>query len=263
MSPPLPPRRAQPRPSARAVLALAVTPRWLAFALAAVVAAAGCVAMGVWQWHRTQEVLAAERAVLAIPASIESITTAGGELSGSMIGRSVTAAGSWEQRGEQVVVSRLLGDRSGSWVLTGLRLADGTVQPVLRGWIAAGAAPEAATGAVQVHGMLQPPEAFYADASPPSGQLVALNEDLITQRMPGPLRPGIVFLAGQQPASPTAPTPVPVPASAGVVTYPLQNASYALQWLVFACFALGAFGFLLVREAGRAVAEDADYRSVP
>ena len=251
------------RPGARArVLALARSPRWLAFGCLAVVAAVGCLVLGNWQWHRTQDVLAAERAALALPIGLVELASPADPLTGAQIGRTVIASGTWVSQGQQLLEPRLLGDRRGAWVLTGLRLADDSVQPVIRGWIDGPEATPTPAGAVTVIGSLQPTEAFYSDASPPPGILVSLNDRLMRERLPGPLRPGVVFLASMNPADPAAPTPVPVPPMSGVVTFPLQNASYALQWLVFALFAIGAYVYLLIREANHAIDPAGDYGSV-
>ncbi|MFM7147082.1 MAG: hypothetical protein ACKOW5_12205, partial [Actinomycetales bacterium] len=76
-----------------------------------------------------------------------------------------------------------------------------------------------------------------------------MNADLIAQRWPGPMRPGIVILQEQQPAL-TSEAPIPIPVVPGVqVSLPLQNAFYALQWFVFAAFALALWAVWVWREA--------------
>lgn len=247
-------------PGARArVFALARTPRWLALGGVAVVAAAACLILGNWQWHRTQDVLASERAALAEPIDLVELLSARDPLTGVAIGRTVMASGRWESRGQQRLMPRLLGERSGAWVLTGLRLSDGSVQPVIRGWVGPGQPAPVPVGPVTVMGPLQTTEEFYPEANPPPGVLVSLNDRLIRERLPGPLRPGVVFLASQRPDDSAAPEPVPVPEMTGVVAFPLQNASYALQWLVFAAFAIGAYVYLLIREANHEVPRNGDY----
>jgi cytochrome oxidase assembly protein ShyY1 len=256
------PQRAR-SPGARArVFALARSPRWLAFGVAAVLAAAACLVLGNWQWHRTQDVLASERAALAEPIDLGELLSVSDPLTGVAIGRTVVASGRWESRGQQLLMPRLLGERSGAWVLTGLRLADGSVQPVIRGWVDPRQQAPIPVGPVTVTGPLQTAEEFYPDANPPPGVLVSLNDRLIRERLPGPLRPGVVFLASQRPADRAGPSPVSVPEMTGVVAFPLQNASYALQWLLFAAFAIGAYVFLLIREANREVLRNDDYGSV-
>lgn len=242
------------RPTASALLAAAGSRRWIALGIVALLVALGCVFMGRWQWERTLDLAAAERAASLVPEQIEQVTVVGDGLPNDQVGRRVILNGEYLPTYQQLVRPRLLGDAVGVWVLTPLRLPDGSLQAVLRGW-----APDSATAEiiadqtpleqVRVTGALQPYETFYADADPPPGTLVAINAELIAQRWPDRLRPGVVVLQGQQPVN-TATAPTPVPVTQGMqVSLPLQNAFYALQWFVFAMFALALWVVWVWREA--------------
>ena len=68
-------------PHARAMLRLALTPRWLVAALVLLLLIAAAVMLGRWQWDRTQSILAAERAAASAPRRHRS-RCAGAELGG-------------------------------------------------------------------------------------------------------------------------------------------------------------------------------------
>ena len=247
-------RTRRARPTARALLTTAGSRRWVALGLVALLAAVVCALMGRWQWERTQDLASAERAASLVPASVEVITAPAADLPNDQVGRRVIVSGRYLSQYQQLVQPRLLGERVGSWVLTPVALADGSLQAVLRGWVEPDVSPDrilqaTPTSPVSVVGALQPYEPFYADAEPSPGTLVAMNAELIAQRWPGPLRPGIVVLQEQQPAL-TSAAPTPIPVVPGVqVSLPLQNAFYALQWWVFAAFALALWAVWVWREA--------------
>lgn len=220
----------------------------------ALLAAVVCALMGRWQWERTQDLAAAERAASLVPEQIERLTIPSADLPNDQVGRRVIVTGRYLPEYQQLVQPRLLDDEIGSWVLTPVELADGSMQAVLRGWVEAdassdGIAQETPTSLVRIIGALQPYESFYADADPMPGTLIAMNAELIAQRWPAPLRPGIVVLQEEQPELATG-APIPIPVVPGVqVSLPLQNAFYALQWIVFAAFALALWSVWVWREA--------------
>jgi len=244
----------QARPTTRALIATALSRRWVALGLVAILAAVVCALMGRWQWERTQDLAAAERSASLVPERIEEITTAMADLPNDQVGRRVILSGRYLPEYQQLVQPRLLDDLVGIWVLTPIELSDGSVQAVLRGWVgpefsAQRIAQDTPASQVRIVGALQPYERFYADALPKPGVLVAMNADLIAERWPNPLRPGIVILQEQQPSLAVG-DPVPIPVTPGVqVSLPLQNAFYALQWFVFAAFAVALWGVWVWREA--------------
>ncbi len=254
---PRPSRTRRARPTTRALLTTAASRRWIALGLVALVAAIACALLGRWQWQRTQDLAAAERAASLVPVQVEAITEPSADLPNDQVGRRVIVSGHYLPQYQQLVQPRLLDDRVGTWVLAPVELPDGSIQAVLRGWTEPSdpslsvkeQLPVTPSSPVRVIGALQPYETFYADAEPPPGTLVALNADLIASRWPAPLRPGVVVLQDQQPElQPGAPIPIPV--VPGVqVSLPMQNAFYAVQWMVFAGFALALWGVWVWREA--------------
>ncbi len=131
----------------RAMLRLALTPRWLVAALVLLVLIAGAVLLGRWQWERTQTILAAERAAVAAadprPGRLRRRRRPchGGPAEG--IGRPVTVTGEYAVGMQTLVTSRELDGKPGVWVVDGVDLGDGTVSAVLRGWLPDGTSPGA------------------------------------------------------------------------------------------------------------------------
>ncbi len=236
------------------MLRLALTPRWLAAAVGVLLAVAVCLVAGRWQWQRTQDVLAAERAAAAAPAPIEQVLPAGStDLPGDEIGRAVILTGAYDPAYQVTVPNRVHEGGAGVWVVTGLRLADGSVVAVLRGSLPSADDPGAQVpaGTVTVDGVLQPDEAFYADAADTPGQVAAVVGTRLASQWATALLPGHVTLVDQVPADEPAPSPVEPSVSTADVPFPLQNLFYAFQWWIFAAFAVAAYLRWLWLEAHR------------
>lgn len=239
------------RPTPRAVLRTAITPRWLGFAALAVIFMIGCVLLGRWQWDRTQDIIEAEQASQSAPRPIEEVATPGGDLANDLIGQPVTAAGTYDVAGQVMVVNRSFKDQPGVWVVTPLRLADGSLIAVLRGWLPDSNSPGATPPETPVYvtGVVQPDEGFYAAAIPDPGTLVAISSTELRKLWGPETRPGYLTLATQIPNTSPAPTPVPPTVVTDNVAFPIQNLFYAIQWLIFAAFAILVYGRWLWRDA--------------
>ncbi len=227
----------------RAMLRLALTPRWLAVGLILLALIVGASFLGRWQWDRTQAILAAERAAAAEPVPVSEVLAdpPTGPLPNEALGRPVTVAGTYAADRQVLVANRSLDDMAGAWVMTGLRLPDGLLVPVLRGWVSGpdDAAVLVPDVEVVVSGILQPDEVFYSDAAPVDGQIVSISQNALAQVWGESVPPGFVVLATQTPTTSPAPAPVPPTINVADVPFPLQNFFYAFQWWIFAAF--GAF----------------------
>jgi cytochrome oxidase assembly protein ShyY1 len=232
------------------VLRTACRPRWLALLVVVLAAATGMSLLGQWQLDRARErgrIAEAQReARQARPVPLAEMLTARQPFPVKALGRRVVAQGAWDAGAQLLVAGRTLDGRSGLWVLTPLRLADGSAVPVVRGWVAAAsdlaAAPPAAGVPVGVTGVLQPSEPPL-DLAPgessglPAGQVARVDVTDLVNRWPYPLLTGFLVLQSEQPA-PSGPVPAPVtvqPPKAGLA---LRNLSYAVQWWLFAGFGL-------------------------
>jgi cytochrome oxidase assembly protein ShyY1 len=123
------------------------------------------------------------------------------------------------------------------WVVTPLRPPTGPAVAVVRGQVADPADPQVSAvpaGTVAVVGRAQPFEGDPGSSSVlPEGQLERLTAAGLA--LPYDAVPGWVALEVQAPPSTLASVPAPIglEATAGIR---LQNASYAVQWVLFAGF---------------------------
>jgi cytochrome oxidase assembly protein ShyY1 len=222
------------------MLQLARTPRWLAALAVLVLFVVAAVVAGRWQWQRTQDILAAERAAAAQALPIEQLVQVGAELPAAAMGHPVTLAGAYDPALQSAIPSRTHHGAPGVWIVTGLRLETGSVVAVLRGSLpnadAPGAVPPA--GPVVVTGVVQPDESFYAD----SAALTSIVNDRLAKAWGTTLLPGFVTLQSQDPQASPAPSPVQPTMTTDNVAFPLQNFFYAFQWWIFAVFAIALYG---------------------
>jgi cytochrome oxidase assembly protein ShyY1 len=239
----------------------ALKPRWLALLAVVIVAAAVMARLGEWQLDRARSKGEQDRirsAQARPPVALTSLIAPRTAFPESVADRRVTVQGTWDGARQLLVPGRRLGDATGLWVLTPLRMPDGSGVPVVRGWVPDAGAPAAdpktlPAGNVEVTGVLQPSE-IVADLEPgdasgvPAGQVALAAAPLLVQHWPYPLVTGYVVQ--------TAVTPNPasglalVPPSTGEGGLALQNLSYALQWWLFSAFGL-FFWWRIVRDDHR------------
>ncbi len=198
--------------------------------------------------------------------SVTALAQVGRRAGADVAGRRVSAEGTFDAADQLLVADRVAdvsapGGRAASgrgfWLLTPLRLADGTVIPVVRGWIPAVNDPATAvpTGTVIVTGRLWPAEqtdAVQRVGHLPSGQVATVSTaELINTWADVRLRDGFVVATGQDPPSGVRPVAVPAPTVGSGFTW--RNLAYAAQWWIFAIFAVFMW-FHFVRDAVRSAA---------
>jgi cytochrome oxidase assembly protein ShyY1 len=229
------------KPTASEVLRLAFSPKWLLRAGVGVLIILGFIFLGRWQWDRSQDVLAREQAALALPIAVDVLNPLGSTISSDTVGRAITAQGTYVGSQQRYVVHRESNGRPGVWVVTPLRLADGSLLAVMRGWLPTVSSPGATTpeGPIALRGTLQADESFYKGAKGTGNTVPAISQD--TLKLGPNARWGYVRMTSQQPQTQPAPIPVPVPPAQGSAPFPLQNFFYAIQWWVFALFIVGAY----------------------
>ena len=138
--------------------------------------------------------------------------------------------------GEYLPAQQLLvsGPGGTTRVLTAFRVADGRVVPIVRGLVG-GEAPTPPAGVREESGIFLPGEGD-SDAAAPVGGLASVRTPLLAQRWPQQITPGFLTLdAVHSSAQGLAAASVTLPQG----ERSLQNGSYALQWWLFAAFALG------------------------
>ncbi|MEW9527266.1 SURF1 family protein [Microbispora sp. NPDC049125] len=198
------------------------------------------------------------------PVAVSRLSQVGEYMPGDVVGRRVTAQGAYDAAGQLLVADRLPdvsapGGRAakgrGFWLLTPLRLADGTTVSVVRGWVARPDDPATAVppGPVTVTGRLQLAEQsgdVQRSGPLPRGQVSNVSiAELINLWPDARVRDGFVVATEQSPPSQATAVAVPPPIEGAGFNW--RNLAYAAQWWIFALFAVFMW-FHFVRDAVRA-----------
>lgn len=201
--------------------------------LAGLGVAAVMVVLGLWQLdvYRAQGEDEADRRAALPPVEVSSVARAGQPVADGY-GRQVSVQGRYLAEAQALVP---VDGRPGAYrVLTALRLANGDVLPVVRGLSTSDTAPPPPAGQQNGSGLLLPSEEAPA-GDLPGGQISSVRLPTLAQTWPGPLVSGFVTLSAPDAAAQgLEPAPVELPAASGR----LRNGAYALQWWVFAGFAV-------------------------
>ena len=224
--------------------------RRVAVVVIAVLVAATCINLGLWQLRRLDERRALNAEILdrrsASPVSIE-------DVAGSAAAepyRPATARGRYDVEHEVLLFGRSLDGEAGHHVVTPLLLPGGGAILVIRGWVPFGmqAAPVRAAAPppneVRVEGFLAPDEGDGSVTPDADGIVRILDVRGIGSSLPYDVFPLPLQLADQTPPQPgSLPIPVPLPKlSEG------PHLSYAIQWFSFAVVALVGAVLLLRRD---------------
>jgi surfeit locus 1 family protein len=233
----------------RNVLRTALQPRFLALLGLVLVVGTVFVQLGRWQLgvaqgKATEEAVAAARAQR--PVDLTSVLQPHSDFPGELSSRPVTATGHYAGQGQVLVPGRRLDGLDGSWVVTPFVVdAGGATIAVLRGFVTdparATAPPE---GTLTVTGGLAPPES-PVDAPVGPGEIGSVDTSVLVNTWPGELYNAFLFLESEDPG--TGPQLTKVPTPLGETGIQWRNALYAVQWWVFAAFALWLW-WRMVRE---------------
>jgi cytochrome oxidase assembly protein ShyY1 len=230
--------------------------RWIVGHLLVIVVAAGFVALGVWQLNRNtqkHDKLRAEEAAYAAPAP--PISSASDPAPGTR----AQATGTFLPTGEALLRNQVRGSSAGVDVLTPMRLADGTVIYVDRGWVKTGlasGAPDFAPppgGTVVATGTVQPSVALSAQDSVRDDNGRVSLPSVNIARIVGPNPPERVrnvWLSAQ--------AIEPLPRGSGVPKLPeppppdpVNHLEYAIEWFAFAAIPLIGWPIVLWRVSRR------------
>lgn len=201
------------------------------FVLVGVVVAGVMVFLGLWQMqvfvdkgNRTVQARAEQA-----PVPLLDFVGANGAV-GDVYGKQVVATGRYLPAQQLTIPA---GDGVVR-VLTAFELADGRVLPVVRGVAPTASVPAPPSGTVTQTGLLLPGEGDAAASDP--AQLGSVRMPLLAQRWQQQLIPGFITLTAEDAAAQgLGHASVSLPTGEGS----MQNGGYALQWWVFAAFALG------------------------
>lgn len=233
------------------------TPRWLGLFAVLVAVCAGFAWLGTWQLsvaqHDAVRELQAERDALP-ELPLDEVITPHASFPNEANGHPVTATGQYDASRQFLVPGRLLEEESGYWVVTPLVAAEtGAIVPVLRGFVTdPGAADQPPAEPVLVRGELAPGESPYFGEGPlPQGQRGTIDLSALTNEWSEDLYNGFIFSTAEEPqlTDTVALAHVPPPVLT-VGAMDARNLGYALQWWVFAIFAIAVFVKAL-RDASR------------
>jgi cytochrome oxidase assembly protein ShyY1 len=225
-------------------LRFALAPRWLAWHALLVAALVAFIWLGSWQLDSYAEAGRRQHAAAEQEtAPIGDVLAPGDRLPASVVGRTVTAVGRYDEANRLLVPGRRHGNQDGYWVVAPLKTADG-VLPVNRGWVATPDDPavDGPAAEVSVTGVVQPSETQSDSgvdplADLPDGQIAYLATVQLLDVLPyspDELYDGYVAMQSEQPAPALAPAPVdPRGADEGGVGK-WRNLGYGLQWWFFA-----------------------------
>ncbi|GAA3829556.1 SURF1 family protein [Sphaerisporangium flaviroseum] len=198
------------------------------------------------------------------PVALSTLVEPGKRVPVEAISRQVTVRGTFDASRQLLVAEREPTVESGGgaskdggyWLLTPMELADGSLLPVVRGWVATPSDPGTAVpeGTVSVSGRVQPSEptdfAKRRTAPLPAGQVATVSTAELINVWHG-VRVQDGFVVATAPVSSGAATrlvAVPPPSEGGGFTW--RNLAYAAQWWIFAAFAVFMW-FHFVRDAVR------------
>lgn len=237
----------------------ALRPRWLALLALVLVLASGMAWLGTWQLERAREQGGSAQRTRLERAPVELTVLFGPRqpFPADGLDRPIRVQGSWEPDRQLLLPDRQREGESGYWILTPLRLDDGSVVGVVRGFAADESTARDSASAlpvvpVEITGILRPGEPSDprppGEPSPlPSGQLARIDPVELIEVWDGPLFTGYVI------ASPAVGRDLlPVPLVSDRSNLALQNLSYAVQWWLFAGFGLWLW-WRLVRDDHRGV----------
>jgi cytochrome oxidase assembly protein ShyY1 len=246
-----------------------LTPKWLGYLAVAVVFAILCCMLGMWQFDRRAQARAAIDVVEAnyddAPLPVTEVLESLDSYQPSQQWTPVLLEGRYLHDEELLARNRPLNGQPGFEILTPLRLEDGSVFIVDRGWVPVGsrqdtpdAVPQAPSGPVTVVARLKAGEPTLEGRSAPKGtnQIATVQLEDIADRLELPTYTGAYGLvASERPAASDAPvaTIKPEPDEG-------PHLSYALQWFVFALIGFIGLGWAMREEYRVINAADPDER---
>lgn len=218
-------------------------PKWLAL-LAAVLAVLIVFAMlGLWQLNVARDrghAEAVERARSMPPVALTDALQPHSTMPAELAGRTATLTGIYEPNRQLVITDRRLYGQPGYWIVAPVVVEPGGARlAVVRGFTTdPDSVPPPQSGPVQFTGMLAPGESAPNDpVALPAGQMQTVDLAKLVNEWPGQLYNAMLFPTGQTPAPPAQPVHIPPP-DFTADGFAWRNLAYALQWWIFALFAL-------------------------
>ena len=250
-------------------------PSWLAAITALIVLTVAFVGLGMWQWsraHRTHKLSPQAAAAYVTPAPLDRLLKDGSPATGDAIGHAVTVSGVFDGGHQLLVPDRRFPDgRIGYIVIAPLKLSDGTVVVVSRGWSAQQVTPPPVpAGQVTVVGWLSaeepadgaPPDAVDAAAKDPQHLIASVDVATLVNTWPYSnmdqvyVNETLNVVPGRRGEGTL--TPIPAPAPPNTSSWYILNVGYTLQWWLFGIVGLWWFVTYVRRIANPVEAEEED-----
>lgn len=238
--------------------------RWFGYLAVAILFAIACYFLSQWQFARRDETLAevakVEQNYDAAPQPLTAVMTDMDSFDEDQEWSPVEMTGTYLTEDQLLVRSRPYGGRPGFEVLTPLRLDDGSIFIVDRGWVPTGEeqdspdfVPEAPSGTVTVTARLKPGEPNLPGRSAPAGQVSTINLPTVAGLVGGSVYTGAYGLLDSEDPLPADTRPF---AAIKPDVDEGPHLSYAFQWLVFALFGFFGLGYALRTEYRHLNADD-------
>jgi cytochrome oxidase assembly protein ShyY1 len=262
------------------VLRTALKPRWIAALVLALAVSWVFVLLSQWQFSRSTQTSEAPAAATETVKPLTDVLQPGTPITQSAEDQLVTATGSYDRTRQVLVQGRLQDGRNGFWVVDAF-VVDGaptlngaagngpTIIPVARGWMEhPDQVPAPPTGAITLSGRLIPSEAPNPKPNNlPAGQVASLSTAQLVNIWDVSSYPAFVVANSEVAAG--------IDVSAHAVAGPLQgitvraqpesanfnwlNIFYAVEWVVFAGFAVFLWWRLVADDYRRSQEPDDDY----
>lgn len=226
--------------------ATARRPRWIAALVLALGVAASFAALGQWQLDRSVDNVQVVEIDTETAVPLEQIAEPGSGVTDAQQGRIVTVTGRLVPGDVVVLSGRGRGDGArGFWLVGHLVTADGTSLAVALGWSSDAAVTASDLDRTAWTGRYLPPEQPQSSDFE-AGERSALSvADLVNLWAdPGPVYGGYLVPAEPLPGL----EPIRADAPERVVTLNWLNVFYAIEWVLFAGFAIYLW-YRLVRDA--------------
>jgi cytochrome oxidase assembly protein ShyY1 len=244
--------------------------RWLGYLAFAVIFAIACGCLSAWQLARSKEAATANAIISrnfnAQPIPLTDALPGLTAFRADQKWMRVTVTGTYVQEDQLLVRNRATDNGPGFEVLTPLRLANGSLFIVDRGWLPIGntggvpeSVPAAQSGTVTAVVRLKPGEPRLPGQSRAGDQVPTIELHDIKAALHAPMYTGAYGLLQSE-------TPRPDHQLASVVTSaPVQDEglhwSYMIQWIIFALIGFFGLGYAVRQEYKHHNEDDPQHRS--
>ncbi|HEV7848287.1 MAG TPA: SURF1 family protein [Mycetocola sp.] len=241
-----------------------ISKRWFGYLAVAVIFAVVCVLLSHWQVSRLEEKKLENSRVLDNyendPIPLTEVLLSPESWQDDLEWTPVVITGSYLEEAQVLVRNRPRNGQPGFEVLTPLRMTDGSVFVVDRGWLPTGNAqdlpdvvPAPPTGEVTVTVRLKPGEPALAGRSAAEGQIATVELSQFDDRIDAPVYTGAYGLLASETPPPAQDRPLPAfkpELDEG------SHLSYALQWIVFGLLGFAFLGYAIREEYRHLNADD-------